>query len=642
MNLTLAMSKFLKVAAAALNQTPLDWDRNRQNIQYVISKARKQNVQILCLPELCLSGYGCEDAFYAAYVHKAAWYNLKMVLPYTADIAVAIGLPILYNARIYNTMALVVDQKIYGLVAKAALAKDGVHYEPRWFTPWAIGQQSFYKNLPLGSLVFEIMGLRIGFEICEDAWRTQRPANHIATNGLDLICNPSASHFSFGKPQQRLQYILDSSRRFACAYIYANLLGNEAGRLIYDGSAIIAQTGECLAHSDSFSFQDYQLTTAILDLDQIRHKQRLRQVGEPFDPASQVQSINYYFKYSTATLTDIRQDVYLTQNHYDDFLKAVALGLFDYMRKSYTQSLTISLSGGMDSSTVLVIAYFMIQMALKELGLEGFKTKLSHIEKLQDCNTLDLILKNLITTVYQATAQNSSTTFQAAQSLAKTLGVTFYHLDIENICQAYIQNAERCFGRTLAWEKDDVALQNIQARARSPQVWLLANLTNSLLLTTSNRSEIALGYCTMDGDTSGGLAPIGGVDKLFVCNWLKWVETEKGIPALSLVNTQEPTAELRPLQDAQTDEKDLMPYELLNQIEALACRDKLSPKACYERLKPYYEVETLKHHIDTFFTLWQQTQWKRERYAVSFHLDDRNLDPKTWCRYPILSGRMKT
>jgi NAD+ synthase (glutamine-hydrolysing) len=201
-------------------------------------------------------------------------------------------------------------------------------------------------------------------------------------------------------------------------------------------------------------------------------------------------------------------------------------------------------------------------------------------------------------------------------------------------------------GRPLSWQTDDVALQNIQARSRSPGVWMLANVTGSLLLATSNRSEAAVGYATMDGDTSGGLSPLAGIDKSFLRRWLKTMQTTgvpgvAPLPALQLVNAQQPTAELRPEQSGQTDETDLMPYDVLERIEELAVRDRLSPQEIVSVLQTSDSDLTAEKTIEwvrRFFGLWSCNQWKRERFAPSFHLDDRNLDPRSWCRFPILSG----
>ncbi|RZK30619.1 MAG: NAD(+) synthase, partial [Hymenobacter sp.] len=196
-------------------------------------------------------------------------------------------------------------------------------------------------------------------------------------------------------------------------------------------------------------------------------------------------------------------------------------------------------------------------------------------------------------------------------------------------------------GRELTWQTDDLALQNIQARVRAPAIWLLANVQNCLLITTSNRSEASVGYCTMDGDTAGSISPIAGVDKDFVKKWLRWAETELGYHELRHVNALQPTAELRPLADKQTDERDLMPYPLLNRIERLAFYDRLAPAAVLAQLvaeSPEHGEEQLRTYVRRFYQLWSRNQWKRERYAPSFHLDDYNVDPRSWLRFPILSG----
>ena len=212
--------------------------------------------------------------------------------------------------------------------------------------------------------------------------------------------------------------------------------------------------------------------------------------------------------------------------------------------------------------------------------------------------------------------------------------------------QAYRSLAAAAVGRPLDWRTDDIALQNIQARVRAPGVWMLANIRGALLVSTSNRSEAAVGYATMDGDTSGGLAPIAGIDKAYLRRWLEWLEHvgPDGIgsfPALHAVNVQAPTAELRPPADHQTDEADLMPYDVLDAAERCAIRDKHTPLETWQRLQvdfPEHSARQLALWTERFYTLWSRNQWKRERYAPSFHLDDENLDPKTWCRFPILSG----
>ncbi|MCA9078624.1 MAG: NAD+ synthetase, partial [Planctomycetaceae bacterium] len=156
-------------------------------------------------------------------------------------------------------------------------------------------------------------------------------------------------------------------------------------------------------------------------------------------------------------------------------------------------------------------------------------------------------------------------------------------------------------------------------------------------------------YATMDGDTCGGISPIAGIDKAFLRQWLKWLETIgphglSPISELAIVNRLEPTAELRPASSEQTDEGDLMPYDLLDAIEHHAIGEKRSAHevlACV-RVKFDYEDAQLLGWVRRFFELWSRNQWKRERYAPSFHVDDKNLDPKTWCRFPILSDGFRS
>jgi NAD+ synthase (glutamine-hydrolysing) len=317
------------------------------------------------------------------------------------------------------------------------------------------------------------------------------------------------------------------------------------------------------------------------------------------------------------------------------------------MRKSRSEGFVVSLSGGVDSSAASCLVALMVQAASKELGFQRLKDKLSYISWMQQAKNERDLLNKLLACAYQATRNSSSVTHTAASALARELGATFFDLNVDDLVEGYKSIVSKALGEKLSWKSHDLALQNIQARVRSPSIWLIANLRKALLLTTSNRSEAAVGYTTMDGDSSGGLSPLGGIDKAYLRVWLEWLEHEgpeglRHYPSLKLVNRQDPTAELRPREEKQTDEKDLMPYRVLDRIERYAVRDKLLPQEVLEALQADYQMEyshaELRHWVIRFFTLWSVNQWKRERYAPSFHLDDESLDPKTWCRFPILSG----
>ncbi len=633
--------KYIKVAGAAVNQTPLDWENNLQNLIAAIREARSQDVSLLCLPELSICGYGCEDTFFSDYVLKHSLNGLRRIAKECQDIIVSVGLPMLVENCLYNVSCLIQNQKILGFVAKQELAGDGVHYEPRWFKTWPDNLLHTYEfdgtPYPFGDLIFEIDGLRIGFEICEDAWNGVRPAQDHYLNNVDIILNPSASHFAFGKSRVREKLVTETTRGFFCAYVYSNLLGNESGRLIFDGEVLIASGGQLLARGERFSFQDAVVSSAVLDVQAIRRQKKKSFNFEPSFPKDVIKgSWNIpeandpdYFKDRTHVPEFISKEA--------EFHQAVALGLFDYMRKSYSRGFVVSLSGGADSSCCAALIYESFRLARKELGDEGLRKRLHYM----DLGDLDTLTSRLLTCVYQGTDNSSDGTLESARELARDLGATWYNWNVQPLYDQYTGMIEASLERDLTWEQDDLALQNIQARLRSPGIWMIANIRRALLVTTSNRSEAAVGYATMDGDTSGGIAPLGGIDKAFLLKWLRYAEQELGIEGLKYVNNLQPSAELRPAEEEQTDEGDLMPYPILDMIEKAAIRDYKSPVEVFKTLRGVRSDEVLKGYINKFFTLWSRNQWKRERYAPSFHLDDANLDPKTWCRFPILSGSFR-
>jgi len=628
----------MRLAGAALNQTPIDWENNLANITAAIEQAKEAGVELLCLPELCLTGYGCEDLFLSDWLPLEALRQLQTIRPLTEGICVAVGLPVRLAHRTYNTAAVLRDGQVLGFVAKQFLANDGVHYEPRFFVPWPAGETTTVEfegeSWPLGDLTFEHLGVRFGFEICEDAWRPDdvRPACRLRGK-VDLIVNPSASHFAMSKTDLRYQLVLKGSRNFACTYLYANLLGNEAGRIIYDGEILVARNGHLLRRNQLLSFKAVDLEWVDVDF------------------TEQVPLADFIVPLPAP-------------DEYKELNQAMSLGLFDYLRKAKSRGFVLSLSGGADSCFCAVGVAELVRLGVLELGEEEFKRRLGAFEPAKtevvqtgaggaakqeaepnpsapQLTVNQQLVRQLLTCAYQGTVNSSDDTFTSAQELADSLGARFLHWTIDDEVAGYVGKIEQGLGRELTWQTDDLALQNIQARVRAPAIWLLANVQNCLLITTSNRSEASVGYCTMHGDTAGSISPIAGVDKDFVKKWLRWAETELGYAALRHVNALQPTAELRPLADKQTDERDLMPYALLNRIERLAFYDRLSPQAVLSQLvgeSPEHDHEQLRTYVRRFYQLWSRNQWKRERYAPSFHLDDYNVDPRSWLRFPILSG----
>jgi NAD+ synthase (glutamine-hydrolysing) len=648
------------LASAALNQTPLDWEGNKARILEAIAQAKTKGAKVLCLPELAISGYGCADWFHAPWVISNSWKLLQEIALATEGLVVCVGLPIEWRNRIYNGAAVVADGEIAGVVCKQFLASDGVHYEPRWFVPWEAGHAAELDDgTPIGDLIFAFDGVRVGIEICRDAWVGPRPGamQHLA--GVEVILNPSVSHFGFGRREIRERYILEASRSFGVAYCYSNLVGCESGSTIFEGDVSIAADGKILAEAERFKFGEHVIVSAEIDLDILKRRQFSKVEVHSGDVANEVAvEFSIIQKRGESSLLEDQLGKAESKNNQsfsnaissreEEFYRATALGLFDYLRKSRSKGFVISLSGGVDSAATAIIAVNSLRLAIEALGAKEVVTFLGIGDKLKVKDpSIPQLISELVTCVYQKTSNNSKQTQDNALRLAKALGVAYLELDIDPIVNGYVSLIEEKVGQKLEWATHDIALQNIQSRVRSPSAWMLANLKGALLLATGNRNEASVGYCTMDGDTSGGFDPIGGVGKPFLQSWLRWIGSEGAkdgfkIPEVLPILDMAPTAELRPTSRKQTDEADLMPYEVLDFIEREFVMQRRDPESIVEFAKSHfgdkYDISRLREFTEIFVKLWSSSQWKRERLAPSFQIDEYGVGANTWCRFPVISG----
>ncbi|GIV23782.1 MAG: NAD(+) synthase [Bacteroidia bacterium] len=607
----------MRIGVAAVRTTPLDFAGNQARVKALITQAYQEGVEVLVFPELCLSGYECGDFFWHPWVAAAAWESLQALVGLTENILVVVGLPLELYGRLYNAAALVGDGRIWGFALKRHLPRDGIFYEPRWFSP-APAQRLIEPRTgaPAGSaLPFYWQGLGLVIEICEDAWQPARPLEAVHAH---IALSLNASPYEMGKRTRRQRMVLESSYRYHCVYAYANLLGNEAGKLLYDGESLIAWNGELLAATPVFSYKEGELAWADIPVERVLRTGRQN--------AAPVPTQGIKVEVSPAKETEKNGEPRGTlslrvQERWEELTEAIAMGLWDYLWKSRSRGFVVSLSGGLDSAACAVLAHLALRWAKERLPTETYQQFLAYMQGESP----------QVYSFYQATAQSSAETFRRAQALAEEVGLPFYRWEVQDIVEAYEKKVEGWLGRPLSWEKDDIARQNLQARARVPGIWMTANLLGALLLTTSNRSELAVGYSTMDGDSAGGLAPIGGVAKADLREWGLWAADQFGWPTLREIAWATPTAELRP--GGQADEEDLMPYPVLAELERLWVRQGVAPAT----LRAHLAARGLPPQwADKFLRLFRLSQWKRERTAPAFHVDGHDLDPRSFARLPIL------
>lgn len=659
------MNRTAHVAVASLNQTVGDWSGNRERITRVIEEARRRGARLLVLPEMCIPGYSLGDRLLMRGTLSRSWAVLEELCAETAGMVVLLGLPISHGDVLYNVVAVVADGQIVGLVPKENLATGDVQYENRWFSGWPHTRLDSYiapdgTRIPMGGLVFEADGLgRFALEVCEDGWKGIRPGSAYALAGATIIANPSASWFVLGKHRIRRQMVEQISREDHCVYLYTSLLGCDATRLVFDGSVFAAQEGRVLGEGRRLLFrEDFEVIDQVVDLSISEHarleegswrQQSEAQQEGAFGRVPNIIRIPGDFR--TGAPAPARHPYWLPEPaaHPDPSLRwlvdaglvpafqpediphlelelALSLGLREYIQKCRIGGFALALSGGRDSAMCAVLVQRAFRYDQPDLSPEALQ---EHIH-------------SRFVTAYLGTDNSGSATRNAARVLAEEIGAE--HLDgaIQPTMDVHLAVYEQMSGVRLSWDDPahDIPLQNVQARLRGGLIWMVANVRRFLLLSTSNKSESAVGYTTMDGDTSGGLSPISDVPKSLVTLWLRWAQRFHGIAALDHVLGTPATAELRPPEEEQTDEGDLMPFFILDQLMYHFVQLGQEPVGMFRTLWPSVSsryggnARAFAAHIRKFVRLLCFAQWKRERFAISFRVTAFDLDPKTGFRFP--------
>lgn len=655
------------VAAASLNQTVGDWFGNQRRISEVIAAAKARGARLLVLPEMAISGYSLCDRLFMRGTIDRSWRSLMELLPATDGIVVVVGLPVLHRGVLFNVAAVLADGRLLGLVPKENLATGDVQYENRWFSPWNHGDVEDFvapdgATYRIGTLVFDVEGLGgLAVEVCEDGWKGLRPGSTYALAGAHLIANPSASWFTLGKHARRRRMVEQISQEDYVAYLYTSLLGCDATRLVFDGSVFIAASGDILAEGRRFRFGDaWELVDRVVDLGALERARmeegswrqqvealhrgqwgRLPEiievrgafrgdvptppappywVGPTREPAADP-SLSWLAEEGLIRRVPTRADL----PHLELEL-ALCAGLRDYVRKSGIRGISLALSGGRDSAMCAVLVDRMHRY--DQPALSGDERR--------------AWMRARFTTAYMSTANSGGATRAAARALAEEIGAEHFEGEIQAAVDTHLDTIAAMTGVRPSWEEPahDVPLQNVQARLRGSLIWMIANLRGHLLLTTSNKSEAAVGYATMDGDTSGGLSPLADVPKSLVQLWLAWAADFHGYASLAHVLETPATAELRPPGEAQTDEGDLMPFAVLDRLMYQFVQLGQEPLEMFRALWPEWEGRyhgdplALAAHIRKFVRLFCFAQWKRERFAISFRVTAFDLDPKTGFRFP--------
>jgi len=510
----------LRVALAQINATVGDLAGNAAKIVAALADAKHKGADLAVFPELALCGYPPEDLLLRPRFLRDCRAALDEVARHTDGITAIVGLPDVIRGRVFNAAALLSDAQLLAMYHKIELPNYGVFDERRYFTSGS------------RCVVFEINAVPVSVTICEDVWPDYSTAErHATANRAGVVVNLSASPFHAGKGAVRRDVLAGFARHTHAFVCYANLVGGQ-DELVFDGGSLVVEPGgDVIASAPRF---EEALLLADLRIDETTRRATLRQADGRWDKRIALHSEN-----STG-----REPIRLTPvpelGTIDEVRQALVLGTRDYVRKNGFAKVLVGLSGGVDSALTAVLA----------------------VEALGSDNVVAVTMPSRYT---------SRETLSDATLLAGNLHIPLLTVPIQPIVDSYAAALEEPFGPG----KPGIELENLQARARGNVLMALSNRHGWLVLTTGNKSETAVGYCTLYGDTAGGFAVIKDVPKTTVYELAARLNATARRPLIpGRILERAPSAELRP---DQRDEDSLPPYAVLDPILRAYVEEDLAP-----------------------------------------------------------------
>lgn len=606
------MLSFNEIASVPVRTRPAAFSDNVDLILKAEDKAASEGAKLVLTPALSLCAMGCEDLLLRPDFAQECLKALEKLASAHAGRSslLGVGLPLRKGSRLYQAYVILKGDKVEAL----SLIKNDKIFSR------GDNDKRYFEDEVESAGAFDLTGLKVAGSkvVTVDGLKIEFTASRAYVRENDALCVflEHGGYFSDGPEDNHLSFLKDAVVRFSqgAAAMAVTPLGSAQG-IIYDGACVSAEDGVFKASSAGLTFKDYDI---------------------------------------------VRQGTFVEPlPYYNELVRAVSMGLYDYLRDTKIPGCALSLSGGADSALCAVSVYNMARTLLIELGSKALCDFMALIHL--PCKEYaggdyhaylkSEVMPKLLVTLYQGSENSSSITLSASNRLAAFLGSRHFVWSIAAVVGDYIKMYDDLDdGHKLNWDDDDITLQNIQARSRLPGIWLIANRYGKLVLETSNLSEGCVGYCTLDGDTAGCLAPICGINKSTVRRINKFLETEglkNGkeiflVTDIDEVNNQAPTAELRP-GGQQRDEDDLMPYVILDRIHELFSACTFGMSEIYDDLKrtfPEHDAAYLKECLSRYLTLHERSQWKRQRFAFGFHVQSADVDTAVW-HFPLVCNNLQ-
>ena len=617
---------FVKVAAAVPAVKVADVDYNVQQIESIIAQAEGRGVEVIVFPELCITGYTCQDLFKEQLLLDRAEGAIITLLDFTRKLNIIsiVGLPVIINGLLYNCAAVIQGGQILGIIPKTYLPNYAEFYEKRWFaSAQDLNPSNFYfagTSVSVSAepkLFVTSSGMKFGVEICEDVWAPIPPSNNLALSGADIIFNLSASNELIGKHAYLKSLLAQQSARTISGYVYASSgFGESTQDLVYGGNAMIFENGHLLAEGDRFCFspqiQQYQIDVEKLRVERRqnttfinaqRHSHALEIACKP------VQERDFELQRAIDPHPFIPKNEDM-HSACEEILNIQVAGLAKRLYHINAQKAVIGISGGLDSTLALLVT------------VKAF-------------DKLDLDRKGIIGITMPGFG-TTDRTHNNAVKLMQTLGVTIREI---SIAKAVIQHFED-IGHDM--KKHDITYENSQARERTQILMDVANQENAIVVGTGDLSELALGWATYNGDHMSMYGVNAGVPKTLIRYLVTYVSGEMATETLLDIVDTPISPELIPadeLGNIKQKTEDLVgPYELHDFFIYYFLRYGFSPKKIFlmaqKAFADTYDDATIKKWLVTFCRRFFNQQFKRSCLPDGPKVGSVSLSPRGDWRMP--------
>lgn len=617
---------FFRVAAASLKLRVADPDYNKEEIKNAIDKAVSEEVRLLVTPELSVTGYTCADLFFTKALQKSADSALEDIVNYTKNknIVIIVGMPIAFYNSLYNCAVVILNGEILGIVPKTHIANYNEFYEKRWFasgSKFAQDQWLAKYDTAIGNMIFDLGdGVVLGVELCEDLWVPNPPSSTLVCHGANIIANLSASDEYVSKAEYRDNLISNQSARCICGYIYAGASVYESTTdLVFSGATYVAENGAVIAKGERFS-RDNVITIADIDIEKLTSQRHNNMSFENlnaeigFTSVSEVKNENNDLKYRFVDPHPfVPADDEKRKERCKEIFAIQALGLAKRIEHVGSKGVVVGISGGLDSTLALLVCV----EAMKMLGRDS-------------SDILGITMPGFGTT---------DRTHDNAVELMKSLGVSSKEISIRDACVLHMRDIEH------DENIKDITYENTQARERTQILFDMANKHGKLLVGTGDLSELAMGWCTYNGDHMSMYGVNASVPKTLVRYLVEYaanVSDEKTAEILRDVLDTPVSPELLPPDEngeiAQKTEDNIGPYELhdfflYNFVRFGFDKEKLAVLAV-KAFDGKYDSGTVERWLDVFLKRFFISQFKRSCIPDSPKVGSVSLSPRGDWRMP--------